>query len=74
MRENISNNYSKYKIFVINLDRSPDRMIYMEKQLTALNLSFERINAIDGIIILKKQKFYINIYYFDVKFIKKNNI
>lgn len=54
MRENISNNYSKYKIFVINLDRSPDRMIYMEKQLTALNLSFERINAIDGIIILKK--------------------
>ena len=48
MKENTSNNHSKYKIFVINLDRSPDRMAYMEKQLTALNLSFERINAVDG--------------------------
>ena len=36
------------KIFVINLDRSKDRLDSMKTQLDNLNLAFERIAAIDG--------------------------
>lgn len=36
------------KIFLINLDRSPDRLQFMENQLNKLNLPFERISAVDG--------------------------
>ena len=38
----------KYKIFVINLDRSPDRLATMQSQLDAIGAPFERIAAIDG--------------------------
>lgn len=36
------------KIFVINLQRRPDRLEFMDAQLTALNLRFLRIDAVDG--------------------------
>lgn len=36
------------KIFVINLQRSPDRLANIEAQLSALKLPFTRIEAIDG--------------------------
>jgi glycosyl transferase family 25 len=36
------------KVYVINLDRSPDKMAYMAKQLNALRIPFERIPAVDG--------------------------
>lgn len=35
-------------IFVINLDRSPERLASMQHQLTRLGLSFQRVEAIDG--------------------------
>ncbi|WP_255478559.1 glycosyltransferase family 25 protein [Rufibacter sp. XAAS-G3-1] len=36
------------KVFLINLDRSPDRLHFMKQQLDSLNLPFERISAVDG--------------------------
>lgn len=38
----------KYKIFVINLDRSPERMVKIGEQLASFNLPYERISAVDG--------------------------
>lgn len=35
-------------IFVINLDRRPDRLDLIDKQLKRFNLNYERISAIDG--------------------------
>jgi len=40
--------YSEIGIFVVNLDRSASRMRWMERQLSAFDLGFTRINAIDG--------------------------
>ena len=37
-----------YKIYYINMDRSKDRREFMENQFKNLNISFERISAIDG--------------------------
>ncbi len=39
---------SNYKIFVINLDRSPERLAGMKKQLDAIGVGFERVQAVDG--------------------------
>ena len=39
---------SKYRIFVINLDRSPQRLADMTQQLGAFDLPFMRIAAFDG--------------------------
>ncbi len=38
----------KYKIFVINLDRSADRLLQMQRQLENAGLEFERVPAVDG--------------------------
>lgn len=35
-------------IYIINLDRSADRMDFMRKQCEALSLDFERVPAVDG--------------------------
>ncbi len=35
-------------IYVINLDRSPNRLSYMDEQLSQVKMPFVRINAIDG--------------------------
>lgn len=36
------------KVFVINLDRSPERLLEIDKKLKALNINYERISAVDG--------------------------
>ena len=36
------------KIYYINLDRSPDKRTFMERQLQQTQIPFERIEAIDG--------------------------
>ena len=36
------------KVFLINLKRSPDRLLFMKSQLNALRLDYEIIEAIDG--------------------------
>lgn len=38
----------KMKVFVINLEQSHDRRVFMEKQLAALNLDAEFFPAVDG--------------------------
>jgi GR25 family glycosyltransferase involved in LPS biosynthesis len=35
-------------IYIINLDRSPDRLCYMSEQLSKTEVPFERIVAVDG--------------------------
>lgn len=39
------------RIFLINLDRSPERLAFMTTQLAALGLSAERLSAVDGATI-----------------------
>ena len=36
------------RIFLINLDRSPQRLAFMTAQLNALGLRAERLPAVDG--------------------------
>ena len=36
---------------LINLDRSPDRLQIMKKELSTLKISFERIAAVDGALL-----------------------
>ena len=38
----------KQKCFVINLDRSIERKLYMDKLLSKLSIKYERISAVDG--------------------------
>ncbi|WP_110458392.1 glycosyltransferase family 25 protein [Shewanella algidipiscicola] len=38
----------KYKVFVINLARSPERMARISQQLADANVPFERIEGVDG--------------------------
>ena len=37
-----------FKAYLINLDRNPERLAFMSKQLEANTIAFERENAIDG--------------------------
>ena len=39
----------KMEIFLINLERRPDRLAFMDSQLKDLGLPYTRINAIDGL-------------------------
>lgn len=39
---------SQIPIYVINLDRRPDRLAGISEQLATLGLEFERIAALDG--------------------------
>ncbi len=54
------------EIFVINLDRRPDRLEFIQQQLQNLNLSFTRISAVDGKqvdedeIPFDRKKFYLS--------------
>ncbi len=36
------------KVYLINLDRSPDRLNFFQSQADRLGLPFERISAVDG--------------------------
>ena len=38
----------KYKVYVINLDRSTDRLTLITQTFEKLGLEFERVNAVDG--------------------------
>jgi glycosyl transferase family 25 len=40
---------SRVPIFLINLDRSPDRLSFMQQQAERLSLAFERIRGVDGV-------------------------
>lgn len=40
--------HDEFRVFVINLDESVDRMAFMKEQLDRLGLKFERIAAVDG--------------------------
>ncbi|MEJ3619757.1 MULTISPECIES: glycosyltransferase family 25 protein [Brachymonas] len=54
------------KIYVLNLDRRPDRMAKVASQMESLGLHFERISAIDGkeedaqVALVAKRKFLLN--------------
>lgn len=43
------------KLYVINLVRSPDRLSYMHDQMKDLDLSFERVEAIDAELLVKSE-------------------
>ena len=36
------------KVFLVNLDKRPDRLAFVSKQLDELGIPFERFAAIDG--------------------------
>lgn len=36
------------KTWVVNMDRNPDRMEFIKKQLDGFGISFERFSGIDG--------------------------
>ncbi|WP_228768488.1 glycosyltransferase family 25 protein [Shewanella sp. TC10] len=38
----------QFKVFVINLDKSTDRMAFMQQQLNQLNIEYERVPAVYG--------------------------
>lgn len=40
-----------FNTYVINLDRAPERMTYMQRQLDALGLPYERVDAVDGSLL-----------------------
>jgi len=40
---------AKFKIFVINLDKRPDKLEFVKAQLDKLGLDFERIAGVDGL-------------------------
>jgi glycosyl transferase, family 25 len=42
-------------IYVVNLDRHPDRLASIEQQLTALDLSYFRVAAVDGSKLSKEE-------------------
>lgn len=50
----------KFNIFVINLDKSTERLTSISKQLSDLGLSFERVSAVNGksLTAEEKQKIY----------------
>lgn len=50
------------KIFVINLERSNDRRLFMEKQLSTLNLDYKIIKATDGKTLTKHEKKMFNAF------------
>lgn len=45
----------KVKTYLVNLDRCPERLASMSKQLSNLGIDFERIAAVDGNLISKKE-------------------
>lgn len=54
-------------VFVINLDRSPERLHFMKSHLSALGVDFERVEAIDRAHLSDsdKQKYGLNRYSLD---------
>ncbi|MCO6521367.1 MAG: glycosyltransferase family 25 protein [Snodgrassella sp.] len=44
------------KTFLINLDRRPDRLMFVKEQLENLDIDFKRVSAIDGNCLTDEQK------------------
>lgn len=44
------------KIFVINLARRKERMAFMERQFASFGLGFERIDAVDGVMLSPEER------------------
>ncbi len=40
--------FTRMKVFLINLDKRPDRLAFVKKQLDEQSISFERFAAVDG--------------------------
>lgn len=59
------------KIFLINLDRRPDRLQYVQHQMERLNLDFTRISAVDGQFLSMETQSLINIEQFIIETKKK---
>src|SRR5262249_31555682 len=47
---------SQIPIFVINLDRAPERLAHISTQFEALGLTFERVPAVDGRLLTAAEK------------------
>ncbi len=60
MYKNTAESYIEIPVLYINLNRSPDRRKYMEKQFDIYNIKYTRIQAIDGNKICSNS--YINNY------------
>lgn len=56
----IYNNYKLNvdKVFVLNLERRPDRMKFMDDQLKKLNIFYTRFNACDGQKLIEYKDYY----------------
>lgn len=50
-------NLKNFKALFINLDKSQDRLKYMTEELNKTKLSYERIQAIDGMLMEDKEKY-----------------
>lgn len=48
------------KTFLINLDRRPDRLMFVKQQLVSLGIAFERVSAVDGSCLTDAQKAIFN--------------
>ncbi|WP_239326534.1 glycosyltransferase family 25 protein [Snodgrassella gandavensis] len=48
------------KTFLINLDRRPDRLMFVKQQLENLGIAFERVSAVDGNCLTDEQKVFFN--------------
>ena len=59
------------KIFLINLNRRPDRLQYVQHQMERLNLDFTRISAVDGQFLSMETQSLINIEQFIIETKKK---
>lgn len=44
------------KAFLVNLDRNPDRLAFMDRQLRRLGIDYERVPAVDGKKLCEEEK------------------
>lgn len=47
---------NEVKIFLVNLDRNPERLAFMDEQLQRLGIGYERISAVDGRKLSRREK------------------
>ena len=43
------------QVYVINLDRAPERLAYMDKTLTLMGMEYLRVSAVDGSTLSQTQ-------------------
>lgn len=52
----IEMNISDIKVFLVNLDRNPERLAFMDEQLGRLGIRYERVSAVDGRLLTTEEK------------------